>query len=501
MLGERSVYRLVGLFERQRREEMTRVALEMDWTAYLKVRVGDISTSLLLTIQQLSYGIQTFVRAVGTLGVAAMFAIAAVAVSLKLGLIALGLAALALVVYLVGVKPTQRHLARLTDAASLLGRESDLVFANLKLFRSQGGRNFSRERMERIYAEYSDAYVKSQYVVPFTRSLLEFIGIAGVGIVILGALLTTPGALLSASSLAFLVLFLRLAPRLTLSQELFQQARIYRKWCDSWWEMIDTAVTAPMSTGGTVRASFQKGLEFHDVGFVYPGTSRPILNGITWEIHPGEAVAFVGDSGAGKTTIVDLVTGLIRPSEGLVLLDGRDLREVNIEEWQSHLGLVMQEPPLLAGSVFDNICWTEPLRDLEKAKHALDMANASEFVDRLPEGISTVIGQRGATLSGGEKQRLALARALYREPWLLILDEPTAALDAGAEEEVVRALEGIKATCAMIVIAHGLNPVRLAERIYVLEGGAISECGSWNDLASRPDGRFARMVEMRLRPP
>lgn len=499
LLAERSLYRMLGAFERESRIKMTKTVLEMDWSAFLKLRGGDLNTSLLLTIEELSYGVQFFVRAVGMLGIVAVFAGVAVGLSWRLGLFTLGFGALALAAYFVGLRPTQRHSSSLTSAASSLGEQADLLFNNLKLFRSQGGRSASFRRIHDTYDEYAHAYVKSQFTVPLTRALFEMSGIVGVAILLFGALITTRGAVLSGASIAFLVLFLRLAPRLTSGQELLQMARVRRKWCDTWWAMLDGVTNAPMFLGGSSVPSFEKCLEVRDVGFVYPGTTRSILSGINWEIHPGEAIAFVGDSGAGKTTMTDLVTGLIQPCEGTIRLDGTDLRDIDIEAWQSHLGLVMQEPPLLAGSVLENVFWTELTRDLDQARQALEMANALGFVQRLPEGPESVIGQRGATLSGGERQRLALARALYRKPWLLILDEPTSALDAESEEEVLRALEGIKSTCAMIIIAHGLNPVRLADRIYVLDGGRIVEHGTWDELVEQSDGRFRSMVERHSR--
>jgi ABC-type bacteriocin/lantibiotic exporter with double-glycine peptidase domain len=252
-----------------------------------------------------------------------------------------------------------------------------------------------------------------------------------------------------------------------------------------------------MAPGGAGSPHFDRGLQVEQIEFTYPGRTEPVLRQVTWELRIGQAIALVGDSGAGKTTMLDLVTGLLRPTGGRITIDGVDLADIDLEQWQAHLGLVPQEAPLFAGSVLENVYWMETRHDPEAARHALELAHAVEFVDRLPQGMATVLGQRAATLSGGQRQRLALARALYRQPWVLVLDEPTSALDSEAELEVLRALEEAKSTCAMIIVSHGLNPVRLAGHIYVMADGTVAEHGSWEELAGRPDGRFARIVRQR----
>lgn len=491
--AERSITRVIAEFEKGCRREMTRAALDMDWSAYLKVRLGDVNTSLLLSVNQVSLGMQFFLRAMGMLGVTVVFVAVAASLSWQLSLFALFFLVLGVVTYLLGVKPTRRHTAVLTSAAESLGQEADLLFSNLKLFRSLGERTQSRGRMEKIYADYASAYTKSMYIVPTTRSMFEISGIVGIGVVLFGALITAHGAALSAASLAFLVLFLRLTPRLVSTQENLQNARTYRKWCDAWWSTLETMHESPMASGGAGSPHFDRGLRAERLDFTYPGRSESVLHQVTWELRKGEAIALVGDSGAGKTTMLDLVTGLLRPTGGRITVDGTDLNDLDVEEWQSHLGLVPQEAPLFAGTVLENVYWMDSRRDPDEARHCLEKAHAAGFVDRLPDGMDTMLGERAATLSGGQRQRLALARALYRRPWILVLDEPTSSLDAEAEQEVLAALADVKATSSMIIVAHGLNPVKLADRIYVMAGGTVVEDGTWTELVGRPDGRFARI--------
>lgn len=501
LASERAIIRVVAAFQRDRREELTKAALDMDWASYLELSAGDVNTSLLLTINQISLGVQVFMRSLGVLGVVLVFVAAALGLSWQLSLFTVGFALVALGVYALGSKPTRRHTADLTEAATSLGREADLLFGNLKLFRSLGARRSSLVRMNDIYAQFSQAYVKSQYVGPRTRSIFEITGIVGIAVVLFGAVVGSKGAPLTASSIAFLVLFLRLAPRFVAAQDGFQSARAYGRWCGTWWTTLDAMTAAPARTAGTRSPTFATGLCARAVGFTYPGSPRPVLRDVDWTVSPNQSIAFVGDSGAGKTTMLDLVTGLLEPTSGALTLDGVDLREIDTDRWQSGLGIVMQEPPLLAGTVLDNVYWSEDAQDESRAWHALEQAHAVGFVSRLPDGIHTVLGQRGSTLSGGQRQRLALARALYRDPWLLVLDEPTSALDADAEEEVLRALADVRSSCAMIIVSHNLNPVRLADRVYVLSEGAVVEHGTWEELAGRPDGRFSAMVRRRMEAP
>lgn len=400
-LGERAIIRTIAGFERSRRQELTKAALEMDWASYLSLRLGDVNTSLLLTISQVATGVQVFLRTAGMLGVVLIFVAVAVSLSWQLSLFTLIFGSIAVIIYILAGNPTRRHTLALTQAASTLGREADLLFGNLKLFRSLGDRSSSERRMNEIYGEYSAAFVKSQYIGPRTRSIFESTGIVGIAIVLFGAVVASRGAVLSSTSIAFLVMFLRLAPRFVSTQESLQAARAYRRWCDQWWDTLDAMTSVPMFAGGSAPPHFDQELCGHHVEFTYPGASHPVLHDVDWTIRPGEAIAFVGDSGAGKTTILDLVTGLLQPTAGSITLDGVDLEQIDLEQWQSHLGLVMQEPPLLAGTVLENIYWTESDRDEHRARDALDKAHALEFVDRLPLGVRTVLGQRGAPSRAG----------------------------------------------------------------------------------------------------
>ena len=235
-------------------------------------------------------------------------------------------------------------------------------------------------------------------------------------------------------------------------------------------------------------------MTFDNVSFGYaPG--RPVLNGVNLTVQAGETIALVGTSGAGKTTLASLVPRFFDPSEGRVLLDGIDARDIQLRSLRQQIALVLQEPFLLPLSVADNIAYGEPGASRETVVAAAVAANADEFIRSLPEGYDTVIGERGATLSGGQRQRLAIARALLKDAPILILDEPTSALDAKTEALILEALARLMAHRTTFIIAHRLSTIRDADRIAVLKDGGIAEQGRHDELMAR-GGLYRQLVRL-----
>lgn len=220
--------------------------------------------------------------------------------------------------------------------------------------------------------------------------------------------------------------------------------------------------------GGIV--TLRDGLRLEEVSYTYPGRDRPAVGRVDLEVPAGQVTVLVGPSGAGKTTLADLVLGLLAPDDGRVMVDGRALRPEDMPAWRRRVAYVPQEPFLLPGSVRENLAWVRPDAVEEEMRHALRLAGAEEVVERLPGGLDGVVGERGALLSGGERQRLALACALLRAPDLLVLDEPTSALDAASEARVWEAIAGLAGAVTVLVISH--RPAALegvANRLVALE--------------------------------
>ncbi|MFC8342904.1 ABC transporter ATP-binding protein [Streptomyces sp. NPDC057280] len=239
---------------------------------------------------------------------------------------------------------------------------------------------------------------------------------------------------------------------------------------------------AGKSEVGEVRGA----VDFQQVGHVYGESERPAVQDFTLSVRPGETVALVGASGAGKSTVLNLVIGFIRPTSGRLLLDGTDMNDLDLRTYRRFVSVVPQESILFDGTIRENVAYgMEDEADEEAVRAALRDANALEFVDRLPQGLDTVVGERGARLSGGQRQRLAIARALIRDPRVLVLDEATSALDTRSEALVQEALARLLHGRTTFVVAHRLSTVRGADRIVVLGDGRIQEIGTHEELLLR----------------
>jgi ATP-binding cassette subfamily B protein len=238
-------------------------------------------------------------------------------------------------------------------------------------------------------------------------------------------------------------------------------------------------------------------VRFDNVEFRYPGSDTPAVKNLTLEIAQGSTIAFVGPSGSGKSTLMGLILGFNRPTEGRILLDGRDSSEIDMRSFREHVAVVSQDTILFQGTVRDNILYGTKNVGETELRRALRDANALDFIEKLPEGLDTMLGERGARISGGQKQRIAIARAIIREPRVLILDEATSALDVEAEYIVQEALDRLMAGRTTFIVAHRLSTIRNAGIIVLLDNGRICEIGTHQELLDQ-DKTFASMYHLQI---
>ena len=250
----------------------------------------------------------------------------------------------------------------------------------------------------------------------------------------------------------------------------------------------------PLDTEGAEPLSFKGSIGFEDVHFHYAARSDvPVLRGINFDVKPGEQLAIVGASGAGKSTISSLLLRFYEPNSGRILVDGNDAKSYSLSSYRSQFAIVPQEVLLFNGSIADNIAYGKPSARQSEIEEAARKAHALEFIQSFPEGMDTLVGERGVQLSGGQRQRIAIARAILRDPAILILDEATSSLDTGSETLVQQALQELMRGRTSIVIAHRLSTIRSADRIVVLEAGQVAESGTHNELLLNENGIYKQL--------
>ena len=335
--------------------------------------------------------------------------------------------------------------------------------------------------------------------------ITEALAMVGIGAFLIGGyLVLVPRGLTTLPLLiAFLLALYRIAPRFH---------SLYSNWAGlvalvpnvrRVSEILRETEKHPVRTGGRPFPGLRRAIEFRRVTLRYHPEEPPAVSELSFTIPRGHCVALVGSSGAGKSTIADLLLGLYAPSSGSILADDVDIATLEAASWRRRLGVVSQEPFLFHASIRANIAFGNPQADVDAIIAAARAAHAEEFISRLAEGYDTVIGDRGCRLSGGQRQRIALARALVREPDILVLDEATSALDSESERHIQLALEEQRGTRTVLLIAHRLSTVVRADRIVVVAEGALVEQGTHEELLAR-GGMYARLWHLQagnIRPP
>ncbi len=312
---------------------------------------------------------------------------------------------------------------------------------------------------------------------------------AGAGMVVQGQL--TLGTLVA--FLSYIVSFYEPVRRLTDIDNILQQAGAA---ADRIFELLDELPQIQDAPGAVALPQVEGEVTFDDVHFSY-SEGDEVLHDVDFHVAPGEVVALVGPSGAGKTSIANLLCRFYDPTHGSVRLDGHDLREVQLRSLRSHVSVVLQDTFLFNASVRENLLYGKPDATEDDLVAATKAAYAHDFILALPEGYDTEIGERGVKLSGGQRQRLALARAILTDPRILILDEATSSVDAEAEYLIQQALERVLQGRTALVIAHRLSTIRNADKIIALDGGRIREIGSHHELLAR-QGLYSQLYQRQL---
>lgn len=262
-------------------------------------------------------------------------------------------------------------------------------------------------------------------------------------------------------------------------------------------EVIDRETDIPEAENPIHIEKMNGDVELKNVSFAYE-PNRTILKNVSFKVKKGEMIGLVGHSGAGKSTITNIITRLYDVNDGEVLIDGINVKNISIASLHSNIGMVLQETFLFSGTVAENIAYGKPEASIEEIIAASKKAHAHEFISALPDGYDTVLGRGGSDLSGGEKQRISIARAILMDPAILIFDEATSALDTKTEQQIQEAMESLVKDRTTIAIAHRLSTLKNADRLIVVKDGRVVESGTHKELFDKPDGVYASMAKKQL---
>jgi ATP-binding cassette subfamily C protein len=304
-------------------------------------------------------------------------------------------------------------------------------------------------------------------------------------------------AIPTAGILLLLFLFARIMPKFSTIQQSFQS---FINMLPSFTRVIEMQkhceAEAEPETNRIEKLQLRDTIRFEHVTLSYDSVKAQAIIDLDLTIKAGKTTAIVGPSGAGKSTIADLVMGLIVPNHGCILIDGMELSLELTKAWREQIGYVPQDTFLFNDTLRANLLWAKPDASEEEINQSLRYAAAEEFIPGLPKGLETILGDRGVLISGGERQRIALARALLRKPSLLILDEATSSLDSENEKRIREATEKLHGQMTILVISHRLSTIRGADVIHVIEEGQLVESGTWDALIANKNGRFSEMCRI-----
>jgi len=372
------------------------------------------------------------------------------------------------------------------------------VLTSIRVVKAFAREDYEQNRLEQESLDSVETALKARNLKAKLSPLVEIIVAVGTAMVLWFGAHMVLGGKLSVGSLIVFVFYLEKMYKPM--QELSKMTDAYSKALVGYErirEVLDTERDVKDMPGARRAPAFKGLVEYENVSFAYQA-DRPLLKGVSFRVEPGQVVALVGPTGAGKTSVISLLPRFYDPTSGVVKIDGQDIRRYTQHSLRRQISLVLQETVLFHAPIWSNIAYGKPGASRQEIIRAAEMANAHEFIEKMPEGYDTIVGERGVTLSGGQRQRIAIARAVIRSTPILILDEPSTGLDAASEKLVFDALARLMEGKTSLVIAHQLSTIRRADIILVVKDGEIVESGKHDQLL-QAGGLYSELHEIQFR--
>tara|TARA_Y200000002_G_scaffold370985_1_gene367110 strand:+ start:600 stop:2336 length:1737 start_codon:yes stop_codon:yes gene_type:complete len=363
----------------------------------------------------------------------------------------------------------------------------------IKLFTAQGK---MRDKFDEEVKDYGRQNLSMYKRFELSNPLSEFLSIATVAIILLiggGMVLDNSSDISASEFIAFIIIFSQVIPPAKTMTTAFNTVQRGLASAERVFEYIDKETIRESVSGKREILDIKSSIEFKEVTFSYDDEN--VLEDISFEINKGEKIALVGPSGGGKSTIIDLLSKFYRVKKGKILIDGTDINDYDTNKLRNMIGIVTQESILFHDSIRNNISFGDRNIDEKKIIESAKVANALKFIEGLEEKFDTVIGERGLKLSGGQRQRICIARAIYKDPPILIFDEATSSLDSESESSVQKAIEEVMKNRTSIIIAHRLSTIKNVDKIIVIEGGKIIEVGRHEDLI-KSNNVYSKFIKM-----
>ena len=387
--------------------------------------------------------------------------------------------------------------AKIADITSILQETISAV----KIVKAFGMEKYENKKFTKETHSFFRMMLKIVRIRNFASPVTEFLSVlVGVFIIYYGGVMVLQQDTLKASEfLGFLFAIFQMMPPIKELSSVNNRIQEASAAGDRIFEILDTKPSIINIPGAKEISEFQKSIVFKNVFFSYEDSVDPVLKDISFTANRGEIVALVGPSGGGKSTLVDLLPRFHDPVSGSIIMDDIDIKDIKIEDLRSLMGIVTQETYLFNETIRNNIAYGKEDFPMEKIVEAAKMANAHNFILELPKGYDTIIGERGTKLSGGQRQRISIARALVKNPEIMIFDEATSALDNESEVLVQEAIERLMQNRTTFVIAHRLSTIRHATKIIVIDYGKIIQQGRHDELLAEDKGLYRKLYEMQFR--